>query len=99
MTGVQSLLNHVLHTIREGNVPGPDELLEVETTLAAASQELSASELRELLSLVNEVQDAILGEQSNIRGELDRLNSERKAVRKYGQLRSHRQGQRVNRKT
>lgn len=99
MSSAQDMLEEVLETIRSGNVPGPDAMVRVEETLRAQGGQLSKAELHGLLGLVTQVQDALLAEQQAVGAELDRLASEKKAIRGYAQLRSRRTAQRVNRKT
>lgn len=99
MSQAVQLLQQVLGTIREGNVPGPDELVAIEKTVREVSPGLDKDELRQLLGLVHQVQEAIVDEKVAIQQQLDRIGSERKALRGYSQLRSHQHSQRLNRKT
>jgi hypothetical protein len=94
-----TLLTDVLVRIREGNTPDPEEFLAIDERVREDSSSLSKPELRELLGLVGEVQEALYDQRDAVRQELDRLQSERKALRGYAQLRSHRHSQRINRKT
>ncbi|MCB9672270.1 MAG: hypothetical protein H6736_04105 [Alphaproteobacteria bacterium] len=99
MSQATTLLRDVLDTIRTGNVPDPDALVAVEAQIQAAGPDLSRAELHELLGLVNEVQEALVQEKQVVQAELDRLSVEKRAIRGYANLRSHRHSQRVNRKT
>lgn len=92
-------LEGLLETIREGNVPDPDVLLEMDATIRQNREAFTRDDLRGLLGLVGQVQQALEAEQQAVRAELDKLAGERRAIRGYAQLRSRRKAQRLNRKT
>ncbi len=98
MSGPETILEELVATIRAGGVPDPRALERVERSIAENRSAFGPEELRRLLERVNQLVDAIEEEKRSIRSELRRLASERKALRGYARLRSHRHSQRINRK-
>lgn len=98
MSQATAMLHGVLAVIREGNTPDPDAMNAIDEVVRAESEQLSRPELVSLLDLVNEVQTALVDEKQAIQSELNKLSGERRAIRGYASIRSHRHSQRINRK-
>lgn len=98
MSEAVAMLEAVLCTLREGNTPHLDEMEAIDEVVRRDSADLSRTELVSLMDLVNHVQTALVDEKASIQRELEKLASERKAIRGFASLRGHRHSQRINRK-
>lgn len=90
---------NLLAQLDEGQEIDADRLGNLIRRIRVVAGGLPQSELRELITLTQSLEDAVRKERDAIAAQISKTGAHRRALRGYGQLRSHGTAQRVNCKT